>query len=378
MFPIFLETVSTILPRISRMTHERTTTKSEQSTENSEVPSDMVPVPSATSKAIKIQSNKTTGDILNQHLSGDIKKSAFVSVRRKTSPTSLGNVNLREKRKFESMTLENHVSEENFKDAVNKRFKSDQLQNIHNRNGLLYAFKPPVYFRENSVHNNQSIQQNAYLTLNALNGVSMDVSRKPVLNSVTSDISKHLNGFKKERRNAKEMKTSNSQTNPAEHMGIKSTPHAEQTVAPFSKTPQWRASVEPEKEEKNFTSSSPEFISLDSTKSSFLTLIKDMRENAECKLIPCPYCERTFAKYLDLKNHVQVHKYVNGLPQDQRVACENKSPVSTTGNSMFTPVSSRAACSPRPPSRRQSIDGVLRATSVIQFAEKKSKDKTGK
>lgn len=361
------------------MTHERTTTKSEQSTENSEVLSDMVPVPSATSKTLKIQSNETTGDILNPHLNGDIKKSAFVSVRRKTSPTSLGNANLREKRKFESMTSENHVSEENFKDAVNKRFKSDQLQNIHKRNGLLYAFKPPVYFGENSVHNNPSIQQNAYLTLNALNGVSTDVSRKLDLNSITSDISKYLNGFKKERMNAKEMKTSNSQTNPAEHVGIKSTRHAEQTVALFSKTPEWRTSVESEKEEENFTSSSREFISLDSTKSSFLTLIKDMRQNAECKLIPCPYCARTFAEYLDLKNHVQVHKYVNGLPQGQRVAAwENKSPVSTTGNSMFTPVSSPAARSPRPPSRRQSIDGVLRATSVIQFAEKKSKDKTGK
>lgn len=361
------------------MTHERTKTKAEQSTKNCEVSSDMVPIPSTTTEGFKTQSIEKTGDIFNQYLNDDIKKSAFVSVRRKTSPNGLNTVKLGEKRKFESLTSENHVSEWEFKDATNKRLKSDQIQNIHERNGLFNEFKPPVYFGEKSIYYSPSFQQNAYLTLNGFNGISMDVSRKLQSN----DMSKYLTGFKKERLNEiKEMKTSNLQTNPTEQqveLKLARVRHAEQSVTSRSKTSQKRASVEHKKSGENFTSSCREFISLDSTKSSFLTLIKEMQQNAECKLIPCPYCCRTFSKYLDLKNHVQAHKH-DGLAKDQQGASENKSPLSSSGNSLYTPVLSPAARSPRPPSRKQSIgnDGAIRAASVIQFAEKKTNKKTDK
>ena len=358
------EHTTAILSRISRMTHERTKTKSEQSTENCEASSKMAPLPRTTPKKLKTQSDETKGNIFNRQWNGGIQKSTFSSMRRMTNPIRQNSVKLGEKRKFEFFTSENHVSESEFKDAMSKRLKSDQIKNIHKRNGLFNEFKPPVYFGEKSIYYSPSFQQNAYLTLNGLSGISMDLSRKLESN----DMSQYLTGFNKGRINEKEIKTSNSQTNPTEHVELKSVHHAEQISVSVSKTPQRRVSVEHE----NFTGSSREFISLDSTKSSFLTLIKEMRQNAKCNLIPCPYCSQTFSKYLDLKNHVQVHKQT-GLTRDQQGASVSKSPVPTNGNSMYTPVSLPAARSPRPPSRRQSIgdDGVIRATSVIHFAEKK-------
>jgi hypothetical protein len=358
------ETVKNNLPKLSRMTNEHRKTNSEQSTENREVSSfSMVHgVNTTATKGFKTRSIQTTGDDTG-HENGTLK-SAFVPVACRTSHNGLlDNLKVGEKRKLQSLTSEKFVS--GLWDGKGKRFKSDETESIYKRNGLFNEFKQPFYFGDKSINCNPSFKQNP----SSLNGITKDVSRQLDFNfnTTSNDMSKHLFRFKPEemRINPEVLKNNLTRVGEAESMR-----HGAHGDASVSKNGQETTSVE--------ANDSREFISLDSTRSSFLTQIQELRQNVERKAIPCPFCSQTFSKYPDLKIHVQTHKYANisGIKRDQR----NQQPESLNGNGMSTPVSSPAIHNPHPPSRRLSTgdDGVMRATSVIQFAEKKNKERTRK
>lgn len=91
------------------------------------------------------------------------------------------------------------------------------------------------------------------------------------------------------------------------------------------------------------------FISLDSTKSAFMTLMKKMKAQPDAML--CPYCSQLFAQYPDLKKHVQTH---NNFPR-----ASDDSGVPEVGGHKGHPV------------EPADDEGSKRATSVIMFAGQK-------
>ena len=371
------------------MVHEEKKTNSEQSTKSHGKSFGMVHGPSyssgvnnsGSSKGFKTQGIQTTGDVTSSYKNMSVQ-SAFVPVGY-TNHTSvlnnglIDNLKLGEKRKLQSLTSEDLVSGLN--DREEKRFKSDAPQSVYKNNGSFNELRKPFYFGEKSIYCNPSFRHS---TLNGSNGISKDISRKLDFNSnaLSDDMLKHLftSKPKKARMDYEEMRTSSLQTTPVDlknnltRVGeAESTRHGEICGASFSKNTQEKKSVE-----ANFASGSREFISLDSTKSSFLTQIKKLRENAEFHAITCPFCGQSFSKYPDLKHHVQTHKYAN-ISGDRNLF-ENQSPVSFNGNSMSTPVSSRAVHSPSPRRVNTGDEAVVRASSVIHFAEKKNKESAEK
>ena len=377
------ETVKYILPTFCRMQYEHQHTNTEQSTENHEVSFAMVPVPHITDKTKGLERLKTTRDDDTCHRNGR-EESIFLPIRYNSNHGILkkglaDNFKLGEKRKRQYSTSEVDTVAE-FNDSKEKRFKSDETQSIHKeRKGSFNAFKNPFHFPEKSIYCNPSFKQNAYSTSNGLNGISKDVTGRLGFNfdALPNNISKHLSGFKphETRTSQEETRISNLRNRPVEmkdelpRVGeAESMSHGMKELASFSKVIQEKTSV-----------TSQEFISLDSTKYSFLTQMKKMRESAELPAMPCPFCSESFSKYTDLKHHVQTHKHANisrnGLKQHEEVLNEAQSPVSTNGNSRSILVSSTVTHYPCPPSRVPShgSDGMIRATSVIHFAEKKEK-----
>ena len=373
------EAVKYILPTFCRMQYEHQHSNTEQSTENHEVSLAMVPVPHITDKTKGLERLQTTRDDDTCHKNGG-EESIFLPMGYHTNHGKKGlpdNFKLGEKRKLQYSTTEDTVSE--FNDSKKKRFKSDETQSIHKeRNGSFNEFKKPFHFPEKSIYCNPSFKQNVYSTSNGLNGISKDVTGKLgfTFDALPNNISKHLPGLKTRETTAsqKETKASNLRKRPVERTTTlprvgeaESMSHDMKERASFSKVIQEKTSV-----------TSQEFISLDSTKYSFLTQMKKMRERAELPAMPCPFCSESFSKYPDLKHHVQTHKHANisrnGLKQHEQILNETQSAFSTDGNSRLTPMSSvTAAHCPCPPSRVPSNenDSMIRATSVIHFAEKK-------
>ena len=362
------------------MQYEHQHTNTEQSTENHEVSFAMVPVPHITDKTKCLDRLQTTRNDDTCHKNAR-EESIILPTEYHTNHGILkkglpDNFKLGEKRKLQYSTSEDTVSE--FNDSKEKRFKSDETQSIHKeRNGSFKEFKKAFRFPEKSIYCNPSFKQNAYSTYNGLNQISEDVTGTLGFDfdALPNNISKHLSGLKTRETTAsqKETKTSNLRNRPVERRTTlppvgeaESMSHGMKERPSFSKVIQEKTSV-----------TSQEFISLDSTKFSFLTQMKKMRESAELPVMPCPFCCESFSKYPDLKHHVQTHKPPNisgnGLKQHEQILNETQSPVSTNGNSRLTPMSCTVAHCPCPPSRVPSNgnDGMIRATSVIHFAEKK-------
>lgn len=401
----FDDTLNNILlpPKFLRMTHEQRETKSEDTTKKHEVSVRNKMVCTALTKECDRKNKREHFCVTqNTHQNSNVTNSAFVPVRCKINSDTLKNglfnrFEVRcQKRKLQSPNSENLDSGLNFNDSAEKRFKSEEPQSVYKRKGLLNKLNEPFYYGEKPIYYHPSFMQNTYSTLSGLNGFCQDkVSRKLDSNFdafSNGDISKHFDMFGFNSKDAsteiieKEMKTSKAQTNPAVEFRNDSirvgevdlAPHDECINESLSKNSEGTSvEIESKKHEKKSMSNSQKLISLDSTKSSFLTMIKKLRHSPENDAIPCPFCSQTFSKYPDLKIHVQTHKYGNTCSNENRTDQRSlyKDQLSS-GNVMSTPVSSLAVYSPRPPCRRPSYveDGRKRVTSVIQFAEKKTKD----
>lgn len=111
---------------------------------------------------------------------------------------------------------------------------------------------------------------------------------------------------------------------------------------------------------------SGKFISLDSTKSSFLTLMHKLRNQSNNEVIACPFCYRIFSKYSDLKTHVEVHE------ETRTSAVHNVSEERGQRGETSPPQSGRKAATPHFSSFESSgNESSKRATSVIMFAGQK-------
>ena len=98
-----------------------------------------------------------------------------------------------------------------------------------------------------------------------------------------------------------------------------------------------------------------QFISLDSTKSSFLTMMNELKHKEEdTQAIACPFCGLTFKEYRDLKSHVQSHRL-------------KKTDISSIHSTNLTSTNSKGVLVASRDKKQQS-----NATSVIQFARKNS------
>lgn len=98
-----------------------------------------------------------------------------------------------------------------------------------------------------------------------------------------------------------------------------------------------------------------QFISLDSTKSSFLTMMNELKHKEEdTQAIACPFCGLTFKEYRDLKCHVQSHRL-------------KKTDISSIHSTNLTSTNSKGVLVTSRDKKQQS-----NATSVIQFARKNS------
>ena len=367
-----------IQPRFSRMTCEQKKTNTEKSTNNHEVSLNMVhlfPRSTVDSNVCRAENIEKRTDITGQQNGNITKKSAFVPYTKGLNTLKSGltdSVKSSEKRKLETLLLTgNHISELG---NSRKRFKNDKGHSIYKRDGLYNELQQPFYLGDKPIYYGPSYK-NDDPNLSELNGISKHVSRQlPCsFNTVSSDKSKflYMAGMTEEETNL----TFNSRTNPTElesnstRVGETELTHPEHSDESISKKgiPN-NMRVEYKKIERSFSSNSREFISLDSTKSSFLTLMKEMRKNVEPETIPCPFCSQIFSKYSDLKIHVQTHKYDKNSGHSGLQLRE----ISNSGNNVLTSVSSLTTLQ-CPSNRRQSVedDSLIRATSVIQFAEKK-------
>ena len=361
------ETVEYIVPTFYRMPHEHHQTNTEQSTENHEVPFTMVPVPDSIAEREGFQRLQTTCDDTrskNGSITSMLHPMEYHTNHNGVFNKGLSdNLKLGEKRKY--LISEDTVSKLN--DCKEKRFKADKTFN---------DLKKPFYFPEKFIYSNPYFKQNVYATSDRLNGISKDTPGNLAFTALSNNTSKHLSGFKPEETTVdqKETKTLNLQTSLGDLEkkvrrvgGTESRGHSAQTAwSSFSKITQ---------EKKSATSQG--FISLDSTKYSFLTQMENMRansrENAEHPAIPCPFCTQSFSKYPELKLHVQTHKYGDASGAQRH---DIQTPVPSKGNSMLTPISSTFSRNPRAPSRvaGNGDDGITRATSVIHFAERKKEN----
>lgn len=352
------------------MTHEQKKINPEESTKDNDnmVLERSTPdiIADINSSAAKVLRNPSTGN-LGYHQGNGRGKSAFTRVGDKGGNDGLFHCfKLCGKRKLEeSFANINSASDIRFDSDAKKRLKSGECcHNNYRKKGCNHRIN---YGKSFSSYCNSSFEQNA-----RLNGISKGAARKIDFNfdamssfnpekvRVDTQETEKLNSLKKSRV---DLGNTNNLTNVGEAECLRHN-------ASFSKNERTR-----NEHSNNISNSSLEFISLDATKSSFLTQVIKLRQKAECNTpILCPFCSKPFAKYPDLKSHVQMHQN-SGIPRIEiKKDDSSQAQVLTSGNTMLTPVSTH---SPRLPSRPQNSgdDAVIpRATSVIQFAQKKKEN----
>ena len=367
------------------MTQEGKRTNSEQSTESHEDSFNMVNIP--LSNDVNNNSARTITKEINFKVRGtptrsydnglsNVKNFAFLPRNSNTRNTYglLDSVKVGQKRQLRFLGPESQWENSRSRLALEyhneKRFKSDETKESNGHKHLLdESNHEPSYFRENSVYHNPSFKKN--------------VSHAPRkldfnLNGLSNMTPKHLFGFddQKARVDQQETLISHPQTF-ADLRNIFRT-SVDETKCDYGKEDLSEAENTNKegnrKYEENFPSNSEKFISLDSTKSSFLTMIKKMRHTTECGELPCPFCIKTFSKYADLRLHVQTKKCganpsMEKTKQDEQRLQKNQL---SHRYSQVTPITSHAVHNLHQPNRRLSTgDGMKRASTVIQFAERK-------
>ena len=141
----------------------------------------------------------------------------------------------------------------------------------------------------------------------------------------------------------------------------------EVTSARFPSFEMGCASEEPRarRSETTSTNNSSEFISLDSTKSAFMTFMKKMKAQPDAML--CPYCSQAFAQYPDFRRHVQTHQDLT------RASADKGAPEMGGEKDKLHPRRRKTSrqTPPGPPLEPADDEGSKRATSVIMFAGQK-------